>query len=240
MKIIVANLKMNFNLEENIIYKNNIEKFIKEKDNVIICPSFPFLSFYNNGNYSLGAQNVSEYEKGSFTGEVSARDLASLDVEYCLVGHYDRRNNFEENDKIIISKINNIVDNNMNAILCIGETKEEKSCKKTLTILQKQIIEIFNRISPEKYKNIIIAYEPIWAIGSGEVCEINKLKEIITFIKNFMVKSYKVNSIVLYGGSVTEFNVLDLNDINNLDGYLVSTSAINIKNFEAIISNCRS
>ncbi len=239
MKIIVANLKMNFNLEENIVYKNTIEKFIQPNDNVIVCPSFPFLSFYNNGNYSLGAQTVSEYDKGPFTGEVGARDLTSLDVEYCLVGHYDRRKNFSEDGATIVTKINKLVENGITAILCIGETKEDKSSKKTLAVLQKQIIEIFNKISPEKYKKIIIAYEPIWAIGSGNICDTKKLNEVVTFIKNFMVKSYRTNITVLYGGSITEFNVGDLNDIPNLDGYLISSSIINPKSFESIISNCR-
>ncbi len=237
-KIVVANLKMNLNLGEIIAYKNNLDKIVNEKNSLIVCPQFPYLTFFNDGTYSLGAQDISEYEKGAFTGEVGARDLASLDVEFVLVGHYERKKYFKEDDEIILSKINNVLKNGMIPILFVGETNEEKQRKKTLAVIQKQIVEIFNKIPNNMLSKIIITYEPVWAINSGRFPKMEEINEIITFIKQFVQKNYKINIKVLYGGSVNEFNINELNEIENLDGFVIGEASTNLRIFPQILRTC--
>ena len=237
-KIIVANLKMNLDLGEIIAYKNALDKIVNDKLSLIVCPQYPYLSFFNNGLYSLGAQNVSEYEKGAFTGEVGARDLASLDVEYVLIGHYERKKYFLENDDKILIKIKNVIDNSMIPIMFIGESKEEKQRKKTISVIQKQIVEIFNMLSNKYINKIILAYEPIWAINSGKIPEDKEIDEIITFIKNFVLKNYKTNNSVLYGGSINEFNIKNFNQIKNIDGFVIGEASTNLRIFPQILKTC--
>lgn len=240
MKMIVANLKLNLDLGEMIAYKNKLDNLVNENNYVVICPGYPYLSFFNDANYHLGAQNVSEYIKGAYTGEVSARDLSSLDVEFVIVGHSERRQYFNETEKNILPKINNILDNKMIPIYCIGETKEQKSRQKTFIVLEKQISNIYNNLASDKAQKIIIAYEPVWAIGSGETPSFKEIDEVIVFIKNFILKNYKIDTQVLYGGSVSGQNITDLMSVNPCDGFLVGSKALDIHEFSNILINSES
>lgn len=238
MKLVVLNLKLNYSLPEMIVYKKRIDEFITSNPEVVICPQFPYLSLFNNGNYNLGAQNVSEFTKGAYTGEVSATDLFNLDVDYVIIGHSERRTIFNETEKNFIQKITNTINSNMIPIYCIGENKEERSRKKTLSVIQKQLSIVLNRVALEKIKNIIIAYEPIWAIGSGETPKNNEIEEIITFIKNFVLINYKVNIKVIYGGSINDYNIETLMQIDNCDGFIVGTASLNMNEIQSIIKSC--
>lgn len=239
MKLIVLNLKLNFTLPEMVVYKKRLDEFVTGDPEVVICPQFPYLSLFNDGNYNLGAQNVSEYTKGAFTGEVSASDLASLDVDYVIIGHSERRSVFQETDKNFIPKIINTLNNNMTPIYCIGENKEERSRKKTLSVIQKQLATVLNRVAIENISKIVIAYEPLWAIGSGKTPTTQEIEEVITFIKTFVLNNYKENIKVIYGGSVNDFNISTLNQLNSCDGFIIGSSSLNVNEAQLIVKSTK-
>lgn len=239
MKLIVLNLKLNFTLSEMVVYKKRLDEFVTGDPEVVVCPQYPYLSLFNDGNYNLGAQNVSEYTKGAFTGEVSAKDLASLDVDYVIVGHSERRTVFQETDQNFIPKIINTLNNNMTPIYCIGENKEERNRKKTLSVIQKQLATVLNRVALENISKIVIAYEPIWAIGSGKTPTISEIDEVITFIKNFVLNNYKENIKVIYGGSVNDYNISTLNKLDNCDGFIIGSSSLNINEAQLIVKTTK-
>ncbi len=239
MKLIVLNLKLNFTLPEMVVYKKRLDEFVIGDPEVVICPQFPYLSLFNDGNYNLGAQNVSEYTKGAFTGEVSASDLASLDVDYVIIGHSERRSVFQETDKNFIPKIINTLNNNMTPIYCIGENKEERSRKKTLSVIQKQLATVLNRVAIENISKIVIAYEPLWAIGSGKTPTTQEIEEVITFIKTFVLNNYKENIKVIYGGSVNDFNISTLNQLNSCDGFIIGSSSLNVNEAQLIVKSTK-
>lgn len=239
MKLLVLNLKLNFSLAEMIVYKKRLDEFITGDPEVIVCPQFPYLSLFNDGNYNLGAQNVSQYTKGAYTGEVSAKDLASLDVDYVIIGHSERRTIFNETETELITKTINSLNNNMSPIYCVGETKEERSRKKTLSVIQKQVATILNRISIDKIRKMVIAYEPVWAIGSGQTPTNQEIDEVLTFIKNFVLTNYKENIKVIYGGSINDFNIGTLNNLNSCDGFIIGNASLNINELQIIVKTCR-
>lgn len=235
--IIVGNLKMNFSLEEMLIYERKLRG-----SNLIICPSYPYLGICSQEDYILCAQNVSEYDNGPYTGEVSASQLKSLNINYVLIGHSERRHTFMETQEVIDKKIIKSLDNDLMVIYCIGETKEEKDERKTLEILERQL-KIFSKLNKEQMSKIIIGYEPVWAISDGinpaptptneEIDEVNK------FIKNYIKKAYNVDINVLYGGSVNLTNVYELLKVNTHDGFLIGGASKKIDDLIKISEICK-
>ena len=202
-KLIVANLKMNLTLEEANDYLDIIKKNIIDQLEIIICPSFPFLPLFKNKDYKLGAQNCYYLDKGSYTGEVSPLQLKTIGVSYIIVGHSERRIYFKENNELINDKLKAILKHNIKPILCIGETMEERLLHKTFIVLKKQLNEALKDIESDMLTDIVIAYEPVWAIGSGKTPTSQEIAEVINYIKDLIKKEYKIdNIIVLYGGSV--------------------------------------
>lgn len=230
MKWIINNLKMNLTLPEIIEYEKEISK-IASKNKIVVCPSLPFLAYFKDTNYHLGSQNVSELNEGSLTGEVSAKQLKSLNVEYVIVGHSERREKLLETNGQVSNKIKLVLENNMTPIICVGEKKEEISNRNE--IIKQELIEVLSDV--KDVSNIIIAYEPIWAIGTGNIPDISELKETIKFIKNFFLTNYNQEVKVIYGGSVDSNNVMNLNQISELDGYLLGGTSLHIEKFKEII-----
>ena len=173
MKLIVGNLKMYFDGSE---IKNYLDNLIRD-DNVVVCPSSIHIPYFLNKNINVGLQDVSMYEKGSFTGEVSALQGVNIGVTYALIGHYETRK-YNDN-KIINLKIKNALKHNMNVMLCVGETLDEKNNNLTLDIIKKQLDECLDGINGK----VIIVYEPIWSIGSGLIPTNEEIKNITNFIK---------------------------------------------------------
>ncbi|MCI5984414.1 MAG: triose-phosphate isomerase [Firmicutes bacterium] len=219
MKLIVGNLKMYFDGSE---IKNYLDNLIRD-DNVVVCPSSIHIPYFLNKNINVGLQDVSMYEKGSFTGEVSALQGVNIGVTYALIGHYETRK-YNDN-KIINLKIKNALKHNMNVMLCVGETLDEKNNNLTLDVIKKQLNECLDGINGK----VIIVYEPIWSIGSGLIPTNEEIKNIINFIKE------NYNYKVLYGGSVNLQNIDTLNKISNIDGFLVGFSASKVDEFNEII-----
>jgi len=217
-KIIIGNFKMNPLSKKKA--KELFKAFdIKTKNLIILCPPFTYLE--KGVNYILGAQNCFCKNDGAYTGEISPKMLKDLGCKYVIVGHSERRNILKESDKYINSKIKICIENKLKPILCIGEKLGEKREE----ILKIQLKEALKGVNG---KNVIIAYEPVWAIGTGKTCK----KEDILSSYN-LIKKIVPESKVLYGGSVNSVNAKEI--INITDGVLVGGASINKKEFLKII-----
>lgn len=219
--IIVLNNKSNLTREEFVEYQSELSK-MKSTSDIVLCPSTIHIANFYLENIHLGSQNVSKDKNGSHTGEVSALQLKSFDVEYCLVGHSERREEFNETNRVISKKIKNLLEENMTPILCIGEyTKEE--LETTIKILKKQISTTLKELTEEEKNKVIIAYEPRWTIGKGETVKIEEIDKILKCIKEILP-----TNALLYGGGVTEYNIKYLKESSLLDGYLLGSLSLDI------------
>ncbi len=212
----------------------------RRKYRVIITPPYTLIEsyskFFNKKKIIVGAQNC--YQKDLFssnTGAVSPYMLKSVGAKYTLVGHSDNRSEGDTN-LILRDKVNFAVNNNLKVVFCIGENKIEKKTKKTLNVLKKQITKVLNKKFNKK--NIIVAYEPIWSIGTGKIPSVDELTKTIMYIKKVLRGIFKNTSPpVLYGGSVDERSVLDFKKINEIDGFLIGGASKSSKKFIDIIKN---
>lgn len=226
MKYLVCNFKNKLSKEECMRY-NRIIKDETFKLNLVIMPSFPNISIFDSNEYSLGAQDISSIIDEKVTGEVTGEQLKSFGCSYVLVGHSERREFKKEINIDFINKITNAQSSGLNVIYCIGETIQEKEAGKTYDVLEKQISEVLNNV---ELKNIIIAYEPVWAIGSGKVPTNSLLQNNIEYIKDIIDEKYEQDIKVLYGGSITLENITDITRIDAVDGFLVGGASLNPNN----------
>ncbi len=237
MKLVVANHKMNLSIDEIRRYKIDLEGRIRKDLEVVICPSMPYLPLLESDEYKLGSQNVGFQEKGALTGETAAFQLKQLQVAYCLVGHSERRQKLHETTEHIIAKVKCLIAAGITPILCIGETQEEKALHKTELVLEKELVTVWNALSEEERNTLVIAYEPIWAIGSGVTPRVEEIDQIVHTIHEIIERHfYHFTNRVLYGGSINEENVQALETIPSLDGYLIGGSSLNAKQFLNILN----
>ena len=229
-KLIVGNIKMNLKFEEIADYLSYF-KSIKSK-NIVICPSYIYIPYFLKYDFSVGSQNVFDDYDGC-TGEVSARQLKSIGVEYAIVGHSDRRIKLNESNSDINKKVKSCLNSNLKVILCIGETLEEYKSSKKNIVLKHQIIESLDSIND--LSKVIIAYEPIWSIGTNKLLNIEELESTISYIKDLVFSMNNTNIKVIYGGSINENNIETLNGIKNIDGFLIGSASINPLKFIKII-----
>ena len=233
MKLICCNFKMNL-LKEDI---NNYLDKIKDlkKDNIIFFPSIPYINSFRINNFQVGSQDISFNEFGSFTGETSIMQLKELGISHTIIGHSERRMYFDD-DKYITKKINLALKNDIKVILCIGE-KIKMTQEETNNYLKDQIDDaIKNNLELINNNNLIIAYEPIWAIGSGVIPSNNCLDNTISFIKDYIFNNYELNLKVLYGGSVNDKNIDNLEEIKKINGYLIGSYSLKPENILTISS----
>ena len=223
----------------NKINQYNIKSKSPVKKKIIMCVPNTLIYFFNQKlepkRISIGAQNCHHEEKyGAFTGSVNASMLKNIGADYVIIGHSENRQAGETNE-IIKKKIASALKKNLNVIFCIGETSKEKKFGKTFSILEKQIKKSldykFNK------KRIIIAYEPVWSIGTNKIPKINELKYTIDFIKNNFKNNFKTNKspTVLYGGSVNDKNIKLFSSIHQIDGFLIGSASQSSKKFIDII-----
>ena len=246
-KIIAGNWKQNGNLRSSVTLTKNIISALarsKCKHEVIIFPPSIYLLSIKalvSKKIKLGSQDVSAFDDGAFTGEISAAMLKDSKVNYCLVGHSERRHIINETEELLSTKVTRLFENNISIIYCIGETLEEYKAKKTKTILRRQINNLIRK-NKNNLKNgskkMILAYEPVWAIGTGLVPSASELNDIFTFIRDTLNKADKRYSSIkiLYGGSVTPNNASLLMETNHMDGLLVGGASLISKKFIDICS----
>ena len=240
-KYFVANWKMfgdikTINSINKVIKLSKLIKFNKCK--IIYCPPYTLLSNFvkkiKKTKIKVGAQNCHQSKSsGPYTGYVNTQMIKNIGCHYVIIGHSENRNN-GETDLDINNKIKSSLENGLKIFFCIGETIKEKKAKKTKKILSGQIIKGLKNI--KNIKNIIIAYEPVWSIGTGLVPKNNELLDNILFIKKFLKKNFQYKkSKVLYGGSVNPNNIKKLNEINQIDGFLIGGASQNSNKFIDII-----
>lgn len=218
---IFANMKMNLSYDE---IKNYIENTKEFKDKFVVLPSNIYIPYFKENNYNIGIQNISKYENGAYTGDISIKQVKSLGIHYVLIGHSERRHIFNETNEDINIKMIKTKNENLKIILCIGETKEQKDIGLTKQVLKEQIESAFKNIND--INNIIIAYEPVWSIGTGNVPSNDDIFGTTNYIKQVISNIYNKDINVLYGGSVNEKNISELNKIKNLSGFLVGGASL--------------
>lgn len=222
MKYLVCNFK-------NKLLKEDILKYIRSlgdietKVKLVLCPPSIYLDMFDKSGYELGVQDISSFMDKTITGEIEATQVKSMGAKYVIVGHSERRIYRHEINIDFINKINNAVENGLNVIYCIGETLNEKENGRTYEVLEKQISEVLNNV---EIKNIMIAYEPVWAIGTGKVPEADEIKENIKFINDIIMEKYEEKLDILYGGSVNDTNIGELCTIKGLNGFLVGGASL--------------
>jgi triosephosphate isomerase len=228
-KLVIANFKMNGSKE---FIENWAKDFHEEKEsNKIIIVALPsvYLSNFKDSNFNLAGQNVSNQSSGAFTSQLSAQMLKDCGAEYCLIGHSETRQYLMETNENIKQKFDQLAQESIQQILCIGEPLEIKEASKTTDYLLEQL----ELISSDQ-ENIIIAYEPIWAIGTGLTPEIEDIQLAVDCIRGRFNKSIKV----LYGGSVNSSNAANISAKTDIDGLLVGGASLNPKEFANIAQLC--
>lgn len=234
-KLVVGNLKANLLMTDIGDYIFNINTNLSDNHNIVICPSYIHIPFFASEKFVLGAQDVSIYDNGSYTGEITSEQLKLSNVKYVIIGHSERRELFDEKENIIKLKLKQCFKNNLIPILCVGETKEDKLSNRTTQILRRTLLETLNGFSKEDLSKLVIAYEPIWSIGTGITPTIKEIEETISFIKDIIRSAYKVDVKVLYGGSVKEENIYKIKEVSNLDGLLIGGASNNAITFSKIV-----
>ncbi len=243
-KVIAGNWKMNMLPNEAIEYIQAFEPLVKDaKAEVILCVPYTDL-FYclmnaQNTNIKIGAQNVHFEEKGAYTGEVSAKMLKSIGVEYVIIGHSERRQYFAETDETVNKKIKAALENELKPIVCVGETLEQRESGKTEEIITTQTKLALEGLTKEQVKGIIIAYEPIWAIGTGKTATSedanNSIKAIRKEIASIYGEDIAEEVIIQYGGSVKSSNAKELFACSDIDGGLVGGASLKPEEFSKIV-----
>jgi triosephosphate isomerase len=245
--LIAANWKMNMDTKSSASFINSFKKHIKKIKNteIVICPPFTLLNKINeaikNTKIKLGAQNMHFEEQGAYTGEVSALMLKDISCEYVILGHSERRQYFNETDKFINKKIKSALKNKLKIILCIGETLKQRNNNQTMKIIKNQLLNCLKSINEKEIKNITIAYEPIWAIGTGKNATPLQAEEVHKFIRELLTNIYNKNISknirIIYGGSVNPNNIKELMAMKNINGALVGGASLDAKSFGRICSS---
>jgi len=244
-KVIAGNWKMNMLPNETIEYITEFAPLVKDTTNeVILCVPYTDL-FYallhtQDTNIKIGAQNIHWEEKGAYTGEISAKMLKSIGVEYVIIGHSERRQYFNETDESVNKKIKTAFANDLKPIVCVGETLEEREQGETEKVITKQTRLALEGLTSQKVEETIIAYEPIWAIGTGKTATSedanNSIKAIRNEIKDIYGEEVASKVIIQYGGSVKSSNAKELFSTSDIDGGLVGGASLKPEEFSKIIN----
>ena len=244
-KVIAGNWKMNMLPDETITYIDKLAELVKDTENeVILCVPYTDL-FYalltaQNTNIKIGAQNMHFEEKGAYTGEVSPKMLKAINVEYVIIGHSERRQYFNETDETVNLKLKASLNEGLKPIVCVGETLEQREAGETEKVITDQIEKALKDLTPEEVRNTIVAYEPIWAIGTGKTATAEdantSIKQIRNKIKDLYGENISEEVIILYGGSVKPENAKELFSMSDIDGGLVGGASLKADTFSKIVN----
>ena len=246
-KIVAGNWKMNMNLQDGIALAKELnETLTAEKPNcgVIICTPFIHLAsiaqFLNQDVIGLGAENCADKEKGAYTGEVSAEMVKSTGAQYVIIGHSERRGYYNETPEILKEKVLLALKNGLKVIFCIGESLEEREANKQNEVVKAELEGSVFNLTAEEFKNVIVAYEPIWAIGTGKTATADQAEEVCAFIRATLAKLYGADVAetitVQYGGSMNAKNAAELLSKTNVDGGLIGGASLKAADFTTIIN----
>ncbi len=242
-KIVIGNLKMNLlsptEREKYFeIFKTEQAKIKLKNTQIILCPPSIHLEAFkkwNNKKIELGAQNIFPEAKGSYTGEISPVMVKNSGADYTIIGHSERRKYFNESNEEINFKVISALKNGLKPIICVGETREEKENQETMRVIVEQTKEALFEVSRIKSENIIIAYEPVWAVGSDVVPTANEIMEVKVLIRKILVeiwgKKYAEKVVILYGGSVNTQNAKEVCVDSEMDGSLIGRESLSPHEF---------
>ncbi|QIK16512.1 triose-phosphate isomerase [Blattabacterium sp. DPU] len=249
-KVVIANWKMNYDFYETTSFIRNFLKIVFERKinhnkEIIIAPSFPFLHISNQisqgTTLNIAAQNIHHTDKGSYTGEVSSYMLKSIGIQKVILGHSERREFFLEKNNLLFEKIKIALKYNFNIIFCVGESFLERSKNKQFEIVKSQLEETVFRCTSDEVKSFYIAYEPIWAIGTGKTATFEEVQIMHEFIRSLFFDKYGEsvsNRIyILYGGSINDLNAKDFFSQKDVDGGLVGNSSLKLDKFLRIVQS---
>ena len=245
-KIVAGNWKMNLNLQEGVALAKEInEAMTAEKPNcdVVICTPFIHLASVakelNASLVGLGAENCADKEKGAYTGEVSAEMVKSTGAQYVILGHSERRQYYGETAEILKEKVLLALKNGLKVIFCCGETLEERESNRQNDVVKAELEGSVFNLSAEEWKNIILAYEPIWAIGTGKTATSDQAEEMLCYIRSIVAEKYgkevAEETSILYGGSCKASNAPELFSKPNIDGGLIGGASLKAADFKGII-----
>lgn len=244
-KIVAGNWKMNNDLSETEELLSNLKvQWVKEPEaTVIVAP--PFTNLYHTFEslrktpVEVAAQNMHQSESGAFTGEVSAKMLKSVGVRYVILGHSERRSIFQETDELLAEKVNSALENDLKVIFCVGEELEERKNDKHFEVVKSQLEKGLFHIGADSWEKIILAYEPVWAIGTGETASPEQAQEMHAFIRETLAKEageeVAAGISVLYGGSVKPSNAKEIFSMEDVDGGLIGGASLKAEDFLAIV-----
>ena len=248
-KIVAGNWKMNKDFQDAEDLMFEIVDELTEKGSgdteVIVCPPAVYLEMSSDiaaeNGFMVGAQNLSQFESGAYTGEISASMLHSMGISHCILGHSERRTYFGENDKIIAAKIDLALKNGITPIYCCGEVLAERQAEKHFEVIRSQVNEALFHLGKEAISQVIIAYEPVWAIGTGVTASSAQAQEVHAFIRGLLTEKYgtEISSeiSILYGGSCNAKNAAELFANTDVDGGLIGGAALKASDFVTIVNS---
>ncbi len=247
--IVAGNWKMNLTYPAALALAGEITALLADAPAgalpcVVVCPPFPFLTgvgekLPQGGPLHLGAQNCHQKESGAFTGEVSAQMLATVGCEYVILGHSERRQHFREDDELLGQKLKVALAAGLKPIFCVGESLDTREADDTFAFIAKQLKDGLFHLSNEEFAQVVIAYEPIWAIGTGKTATSAQAQEVHAFIREQVARAYTAeaaqNVSILYGGSANAQNARELFGQPDVDGGLIGGASLKAQDFVAII-----
>ena len=246
-KIVAGNWKMNLELSEGVRLANSINMFLRamphDSATIILCPPFIHLASVSetlkNSKIAVGAQNCASEASGAFTGEVSAAMIKSAGAEYVIIGHSERRSYYNEDDALLNKKTLLALGSGLKVIFCCGEVQKEREEKRHFEVVKRQIEKGLFNLAVEQLGNVIIAYEPVWAIGTGLTATPEQAQEMHAFIRNLIIEKYDAetgnNISILYGGSCKPSNASEIFSKPDVDGGLIGGASLKTEDFMGIV-----
>lgn len=242
-KIIIGNFKMNTKPSEFKNYAMTLVTKTKDtKNEVVVCPPYTHLAvakeILSGSNVGYGAQNLSDAESGAYTGEISASMIKDLGSNYVILGHSERRAKYKETDKLINKKLKTALANGLKVILCVGESLQIRESKQAISFVRKQLDDVLKGIYENELDSVIIAYEPIWAVGTGKVATTNDIKKMIDMVRKEIENLYSAkagqNISIVYGGSINLANYKKILSNDALNGVLIGGACLDVDGFSII------
>lgn len=247
-KIVAGNWKMNLEYNEGLSIFSEVINMVNDEvtgaQTAIVCCPYTYLHSLaqlvkGHSKISVGAQNCHQEESGAFTGEISAKMIRSVGAQYIILGHSERRQYFGENNELLAKKTDVVLNNSLKPIFCIGETLDERESNRFFEVIKSQLSEGLFHLTKEQFAQIVIAYEPVWAIGTGKTASAEQAQEIHAFIRQEIAVKYGQetadDTTILYGGSCNTKNAKELFSQPDIDGGLIGGASLKSRDFVDII-----